>query len=178
MGLFSKKECSICGTPSGVLSYRKLADGILCKECRSRLSPFYDATGKDTVAGNLSHRLGEMIIVFVHTLGLVILGLGNYISLTHGDITDISAVMELVSGDRFVTSKFPPAFVMTCPGDFIKDQAKYIIEAFTANSVPFCYRFYGNETNPLHHVFHCNMRLPEAKKCNDDECKFFKEYIK
>ena len=51
MGLFSKKECSICGTPSGVLSYRKLADGILCKECRSRLSPFYDATGKDTVAG-------------------------------------------------------------------------------------------------------------------------------
>jgi len=51
MGLFSKKECSICGMPSGVLSYRKLADGILCKECRARLSPFYDVTGKDTVAG-------------------------------------------------------------------------------------------------------------------------------
>ena len=85
--------------------------------------------------------------------------------------------MDLVSGDKFVTSKFPPAFVMTCPGDFIKDQAKYIIEALTQNNVPFCYRYYGSEKNPLHHVFHCNVRLPEAKKCNDDECAFFTEYI-
>ncbi|MBP5555483.1 MAG: alpha/beta hydrolase [Lachnospiraceae bacterium] len=85
--------------------------------------------------------------------------------------------MELVSGDRYVNPKFPPAFVMTCPGDFIKDQAKYIVEALTANGVPFCYRYYGSDKDPLHHVFHCNVRLPEAKKCNDDECKFFKEYI-
>ena len=51
MGIFSKKECSICGDASGLLSNRKLADGNLCKECRARLSPFYNLTGKDTVAG-------------------------------------------------------------------------------------------------------------------------------
>ena len=28
------------------------------------------------------------------------------------------------------------------------------------------------------HVFHCNVRLREVKKYNDDECKFFMEYIK
>ena len=50
MGLFSKKECSICGDKSGLLSNRKLADGNLCKECRARLSPFYEVTNKDTVA--------------------------------------------------------------------------------------------------------------------------------
>ena len=50
MGLFSKKECSICGDKSGLLSNRRLADGNLCKECRARLSPFYDVTNKDTVA--------------------------------------------------------------------------------------------------------------------------------
>ena len=86
--------------------------------------------------------------------------------------------MELVCGDKFVTSKFPPAFIMTCPGDFIKSQAKYIAEALNVNGVPFVYRFYGSEKNPLHHVFHCNVRLPEASKCNDDECAFFREYIK
>ena len=51
MGIFSKKECSICGDKSGLLSNKKLADGNLCKECRARLSPFYDLTNKDTVAG-------------------------------------------------------------------------------------------------------------------------------
>ncbi len=50
MGLFSKKECSFCGAQSGLLSNKKLADGNICKDCRARLSPFYDLSGKDTVA--------------------------------------------------------------------------------------------------------------------------------
>ena len=86
--------------------------------------------------------------------------------------------MEFVNGVKFVTSKFPPAFVMTCPGDFLKNQAKYIVDELNENNVPFCYRYYGNDKNPLHHVFHCNIRLPEAVKCNEDECAFFKEYMK
>lgn len=50
MGIFSKKECSICGDKSGLLTGKKLADGNLCRECRARLSPFYDLTSRDTVA--------------------------------------------------------------------------------------------------------------------------------
>ncbi len=50
MGIFSKKDCSFCGAQSGLLSNRKLADGNICKDCRARLSPFYDLTNKDTVA--------------------------------------------------------------------------------------------------------------------------------
>ena len=51
MGLFSKKDCSFCGAQCGVLSCRKLADGFICKDCRSRLSPYYDVSTRDTVAG-------------------------------------------------------------------------------------------------------------------------------
>ena len=51
MGIFSKKDCSICGDKSGLLSNKKLADGNLCKECRAQLSPFYNVTKEDTVAG-------------------------------------------------------------------------------------------------------------------------------
>ena len=51
MGIFSKKECSICGDKSGLLSNKKLADGNLCRSCRARLSPFYEVTNRDTAAG-------------------------------------------------------------------------------------------------------------------------------
>ncbi|MCR5106926.1 MAG: alpha/beta hydrolase [Lachnospiraceae bacterium] len=85
--------------------------------------------------------------------------------------------MRLVNGVDHVTGKFPPAFVMTCPGDFLKSQAKYIVNKLNKKEVPFCYRYYGDKKNKLHHVFHCNTRLEEAVKCNDDECGFFKEWI-
>ena len=50
MGLLSRKECSICGDSIGLLTGRKLADGNLCRECRVKLSPFYELTNRDTTA--------------------------------------------------------------------------------------------------------------------------------
>jgi len=49
MGIFTKSACSICGEKSGLISGRRLADGDLCKSCRSRLSPFYTVMNTDTV---------------------------------------------------------------------------------------------------------------------------------
>ena len=85
--------------------------------------------------------------------------------------------LELTDVCSHVTDKFPPAYVMTCPGDFLRSQARYITNALTDNSVPFQYRYYGSKKNPLHHVFHCNMRLTDAQMCNADECGFFKLFI-
>ncbi|MCR5734321.1 MAG: alpha/beta hydrolase [Lachnospiraceae bacterium] len=84
----------------------------------------------------------------------------------------ITNVLEKITGD------YPPVFLMTCPGDFLRDQAVYMTEALVNNKVPFVFRYYGNEENPLHHVFHCNVRLSDGIKCNDDECAFFREYMK
>lgn len=39
--MFGKKACSICGETIAPLDDRKLEDGNLCKECASRLSPFF-----------------------------------------------------------------------------------------------------------------------------------------
>jgi len=86
--------------------------------------------------------------------------------------------MELNNVTAHITDKFPPSFIMTCPGDFLRSQAAHISSALNENSVPFCYRYYGSAKKPLHHVFHCNMRLEEAVKCNDDECDFFRQYMK
>ncbi len=48
MGLFDKKYCSICGQQIKFLGNRKLADGDMCKDCASKLSPWF--TGRKRTA--------------------------------------------------------------------------------------------------------------------------------
>lgn len=50
MGLFDKKQCSVCGKDIGLLGNRKLEDGNLCKECASKLSPLFTGRRKTSVA--------------------------------------------------------------------------------------------------------------------------------
>ncbi len=49
MGLFDKKFCDICGEKIGFLGNRKLEDGNLCKDCASKLSPFFSERRSSTV---------------------------------------------------------------------------------------------------------------------------------
>ena len=49
MGLFDKKQCSICGNDIGLLGNRKLSDGNLCKNCAAKLSPWFSERRSSTV---------------------------------------------------------------------------------------------------------------------------------
>ena len=49
MGLFSKKNCCICGEKVGLLGGLKLKNGDLCKECKKKLSPFFEDSKESTV---------------------------------------------------------------------------------------------------------------------------------
>lgn len=49
MGLFSKKNCCLCGEKIGLLGGLKLKDGDLCKDCKKKLSPFFDDGKESTV---------------------------------------------------------------------------------------------------------------------------------
>lgn len=48
-GLFDKKVCSICGGDAGRVFTKKLEDGVLCKECAGKLSPFFSDRRASTV---------------------------------------------------------------------------------------------------------------------------------
>ena len=82
-----------------------------------------------------------------------------------------------MSPNKHVTAAFPPAFVMTAKGDFLVDQAPIMVKALQEKLVPCVEKVYGTEETPLAHVFHCNMKLPEGAKCNDDECAFFRRFL-
>lgn len=72
---------------------------------------------------------------------------------------------------------FPPCFIMTANGDFLRPQAKPFYERMRALGIPASYHCYGeSETTPTH-VFHINIKLEIARKCNEDECAFFRSFL-
>lgn len=85
--------------------------------------------------------------------------------------------LELLNVAKHVTQDYPPVFLMTSTGDFLKMQALNMARKLTECNVPFFYGFYGDAQNQLGHVFHCDMRSVDGRKCNDDECAFFKRYV-
>ena len=50
MGLFDKKFCDFCGNKIGLLGNKKLEDGNMCKECASKLSPWFSERRHSTKA--------------------------------------------------------------------------------------------------------------------------------
>lgn len=81
---------------------------------------------------------------------------------------------SFITVTNHVTENYPPVFLMTATGDFLKDQAPDMARKLADCDVPFVYRLYGDRGNRLPHVFHCDMRSADAKYCNDEECAFFK----
>ena len=86
--------------------------------------------------------------------------------------------MELLDVTAHVTKDYPPVFLMTAVGDFLKPQAILLAEKLTACDVPFVCRLYGDADNRLEHVFHANIRTKDAALCNDEECAFFLGFVK
>lgn len=80
---------------------------------------------------------------------------------------------DYIALSKRVNAHFPPTFVMTALGDFLKCQAKPFYEHLQSLGIKAEYHCYGNEQNELNHVFHINIKLEEARNCNDDECSFF-----
>ena len=76
-----------------------------------------------------------------------------------------------------VTKAFPPTFVMTALGDFLVPQAKPFYDLLVSLGIEAEYHCYGDSENELRHVFHIDMKLPQSKASNDDECAFFKKHM-
>lgn len=76
-----------------------------------------------------------------------------------------------------ITEKFPPAYVMSSEYDFLKGAAQPMYDHLKSKGVETELHIYKSKKIELGHVFHANMNLREAKKCNIDECRFFKKHM-
>lgn len=115
MGLFSKGNCSLCGSKVGMLD-KKIADGKICKECKKKLSVWFDdyknSTGamlkeqieaKDRELENISQYhfsriYGEMGVILIDTENRVFTAFGDTSSGLFGEprkVTSIDDVLDL-----------------------------------------------------------------------------------
>ncbi len=85
--------------------------------------------------------------------------------------------IELINVLNYITEDFPPTFVTTATGDFLKNQAPMLVDVLVNKKVPCVFKQYGDKENELQHVFHLNIRTNDAKICNDDECEFFGKLV-
>lgn len=82
---------------------------------------------------------------------------------------------ELATPLNHINSKFPPAFIATAHKDFVRDDSLKLKNKLDELGVFNEYHVFQNTDDSLGHVFHLNIRLPEAQQCNDKECDFFRE---
>lgn len=85
--------------------------------------------------------------------------------------------LDMISSISHITENYPPVFLMTASGDFTQSQALAMAECLMERKVPFLFRFYDNEAHDLKHVFHVDMKCPQAEICNDETCRFFIEIL-
>lgn len=85
--------------------------------------------------------------------------------------------LDLVNVATHVTADFPPAYIMTSDGDFLHDAAAPFAHLLRKLEVVHELHDFGGIDEPLPHVFHCNMKSEDARRCNDDECRFFKRFL-
>ena len=77
-----------------------------------------------------------------------------------------------------VTDQYPPAFITTGNGDFLRELAQPMYEYLRSRGVKAEYKCYGEEGHDnIRHVFHVNILLPEAIQCNDDAAAIFRRYV-
>ena len=77
-----------------------------------------------------------------------------------------------------ITEKYPPAFITTGTEDFLRNLAHPMYEFLCSKGVAAECKCYGQEGDKnVCHVFHVNILLPEAIRCNDDAAAFFRKYV-
>jgi len=86
--------------------------------------------------------------------------------------------IQLTNALNYITKDFPPVHLMTSNGDMLANQAPLMKEKLNENNISYEFKIYGDDNNKLMHVFHLDIRNNDARSCNDEQCNFFKKYIK
>ncbi len=77
-----------------------------------------------------------------------------------------------------VTDRYPPAYITTACHDFLRSEAQPMLELLRSRGVAAQLQCYGTEDDrSVGHVFHVNIPLPEARRCNDDAAAFFRAHL-
>ena len=73
-----------------------------------------------------------------------------------------------------IGSNYPAAYITTACHDFLRNAAEPMYDHLISKGIRTAWKCYGTEEDKsIGHVFHVNIVLPEAIRCNDDAAAFF-----
>ncbi len=91
---------------------------------------------------------------------------------------DYMSILPQLKPQKYLTSAYPPAFVMSARYDFLRFMAPDLRWQLRRHGVEHILKIYGTrKQKQIGHVFHLNCREPLAEICNDEQCDFFKKHI-
>jgi acetyl esterase/lipase len=77
-----------------------------------------------------------------------------------------------------ITENYPPAHITTACHDFLRPMAQPMHDFLAEKGIECELEVYGTEEDEsVGHVFHVNILKPEAVRCNDSQCEFFRRYL-
>ncbi len=85
--------------------------------------------------------------------------------------------LEKICVPLHITKDYVPTLLMTCTGDFLKEQAPLLAGRLLECEVPFEFQFYGDKDHQLGHVFHLDVSSELAQKCNRAQCDWFRNFL-
>lgn len=75
----------------------------------------------------------------------------------------------------YIDGRYPPAYVMSAGGDFLREECQPMAELLTSRGVECVCAIYGDQS--IGHVFHVDFRTDIARQANDEELKFMSRFI-
>ena len=85
--------------------------------------------------------------------------------------------IKKMSPVHFITSDFPPVYLATSNGDFLRKHSYRLKEALEQKKVDFVFKEYGNKKKKQGHVFHLNLNNKVGQTCNQEQIKFVRRIM-
>lgn len=78
----------------------------------------------------------------------------------------------------YINGNYPPSYVFSSDEDFLRESCEPFSKLLTDHGVYSEWKIYRPDSSDhLYHVFHCDLKLPEATLANDEQVDFFRRIL-
>ena len=85
--------------------------------------------------------------------------------------------IKKMSPVQYITPDFPPVYLATSNGDFLRKHSHRLKEVLEQKQIDFVFKEYGNKKKTQGHVFHLNLKNKVGQTCNQEQIKFVRKIM-
>ena len=85
--------------------------------------------------------------------------------------------IKKMSPVRYITPDFPPVYLATSNGDFLRKHSHRLKEVLEQKKIDFVFNEYGNNKKTQGNVFHLNLKNKVGQTCNQEQIKFVRKIM-